>query len=258
MSFAAQRNTPRIVGSGGIQSEDFMGSGVSVTKAGRTPAAASPFPAAFADPLTAADPNLTAAFQGAIAAVKADPAYGALSNVDALPIIIVALNDDGTRPFAGAHVSDMFYSGSLLKIAAMYAAFQLRHSVNAFALTLDPAKITDQKAFFRAVHNAFDSKILNGTPDLIKSSTTTGNRVPRYEEIFDASQDASGAWSVHFHNDPDDPTLDFGGHLDKTIIFSHNPSAGYVIQKLGFSWIDGLLQKAGFFRPLTKKGIWLA
>ncbi|HMF89291.1 MAG TPA: hypothetical protein VKL40_01520 [Candidatus Angelobacter sp.] len=235
-----------------------MGSGVSVTKAGGSKAATSPFPAAFADPLTAVDPKLTAAFQGAIAAVKTNPAYSALANVDGLPMIIVALNDDGTRPFAGAHVNDMFYSGSLLKIAAMYAAFQLRHAVNAFALTLDPARITNRNAFFKAVHGAFDAKILSGQPDLIKTSSTPGNRVPRYEEIFDASQNGSGVWSVHFHNDPSDPTRDFGGHLDKTIIFSHNPSAGYVIQKLGFSWMDGVLQKAGLFRPMSKKGIWLA
>src|SRR5262249_34259415 len=116
MSFAAQRNTPRIVGSGGIQSEDFMGSGVSVTKAGGSKAATSPFPAAFADPLTAVDPKLTAAFQGAIAAVKTNPAYSALANVDGLPMIIVALNDDGTRPFASSHDNEMSYTCSVFRI----------------------------------------------------------------------------------------------------------------------------------------------
>ncbi|HKF23037.1 MAG TPA: hypothetical protein VKE93_15800 [Candidatus Angelobacter sp.] len=219
----------------------------------------SPFPAAaFPDPLTAADAKLTTPFQGAIAAVKTDPSYSDLGRVDDLPIIIVALNEDGTRPFAGTHVKDMYYSGSLLKIAAMYAAFQLRHAVNAFALTLNPATVTDQNAFFQAVHSAFDSKILTGTPGLIKSSGTTGNRVPRYEDIFKASQDGAGIWSVHFHDDSD-PTLDFDGHLYKMVVYSHNPSAGFVIQKLGFSWIDGLLRKAGLFRTTpSPNGIWLA
>jgi hypothetical protein len=223
----------------------------------RAPTVVSPFPpSAFADPLIDTDQKLKDAFSAAIATVKANAAYAGLPNVDALPIILVALNDDGTRPFAGAHVRDMFYSGSLLKIAAMYGAFQLRHAVNALAATLDPAKVKDTKTFFRAVHNAFDAKILNA-PDLIRTSSTAGNRVPRYEDIFTASQDASGAWSVHFHGDTD-PRLDFDGHLQKTVVFSHNPSAGYVIQKLGFSWIDGLLQKAGLFRPAAKNGIWLA
>jgi hypothetical protein len=222
----------------------------------RAASVVSPFPpSVFADPLTDTDQKLKDAFSAAIATVKAKAAYADLPNVDALPIIIVALNDDGTRPFAGAHVKDMFYSGSLLKIAAMYGAFQLRHVVNVLAATL-PAPVKDTKAFFRAVHNAFDAKILNAS-DLIRPSSTAGNRVPRYEEIFDASQGASGTWSVHFHGDTD-PKLDFDGHLEKMVVFSHNPSAGYVIQKLGFSWIDGLLQKAGLFRPVAKNGIWLA
>jgi len=240
-----------------VKTDSETGASTSEDDGRRAPTAVSPFPStAFADPLNSADHKLTDAFSDAIATVKANAAYAHLPNVDALPIIIVALNDDGTRPFAGAHVKDMFYSGSLLKIAAMYGAYQLRHAVNALGATLDPAKVKDRNAFFRAVHNAFDAKILNAS-DLIRPRSTEGNRVPRYEDIFDPSQDASGAWSVHFHDDTD-PKLDFDGHLKKMVVFSHNPSAGYVIQKLGFSWINGLLQRAGLFRPAARNGIWLA
>jgi hypothetical protein len=151
----------------------------------------------------------------------------------------------------------MFYSGSLLKIAAMYAAFQLREAVNALAATMDFATVTDESIFFAAVEKEFDKEIV-GAPDLIKHTSTAGNRAPVYKTIFTATQDlGENKWSVDFRADVD-PKFDFAGHLDKMIVDSHNLSAGFCIQMLGFSFINGLLQKAGLFEPSLKRGIWLA
>jgi hypothetical protein len=213
--------------------------------------------AAFADPITS-DQKLKDAFDSAINAVKNDPIYkDSLPLIDELPIIIVALNLDKTRPAAGQHISEMFYSGSLLKIAAMYAAFQLREAVNALAATMDFATVTDESIFFTAVQKEFDQEIL-GAPDLIKHTSTTGNRAPIYKTIFTATQDlGDNTWSVDFRSDVD-PKFDFAGHLSKMIVDSHNPSAGFCIQMLGFSFINGLLLRGGFFDPRAKRGIWLA
>src|SRR5262245_57626501 len=68
-------------------------------------------------------------FDKAIYAARNNPALSHLPDVRAIPIVIMALNDDGSRPVAGQREFEMFYSGSLLKVAAMYAAFQLRVAV---------------------------------------------------------------------------------------------------------------------------------
>lgn len=220
------------------------------------PAAMSPFPPqAFADPLTE-DQKLKDAFNAAISTVKSDHAFAALPAVDDLPIIMVAINDDKSRPAIGHHVKDMLYAGSMLKIAAMYAAFQLRHVVNELAATLDPAKVSDGLTLFAAIGKEFDGQILKAS-DLISKSTTVGRRAPQYHRIFTASKNASGKWTVAFRADPD-PKFDFDGHLKKMVVDSHNPSAGFCIQALGLSLIAGLLQKAGLFDPSSKHGIWLA
>jgi hypothetical protein len=215
----------------------------------------SPFPARFADPLTGKDnKKVNDAFKAAVTAVKTSHPH--LSDVAKLPIIIVPLFDDNTRPFTGQNVDKQFYAGSMLKIGAMFAAFQLRHAVNHLAATLDPAKVTDPTKFFAAVRKEFDSQILKAS-DLIKPDSTAGYRAPQYDKIFTAAQDGAGKWSVTFRSDPDSK-LDFDGHLKKMVVDSHNPSAGVCIQALGFSWIDGLSQKVGLFNVGTKRGIWLA
>jgi GH24 family phage-related lysozyme (muramidase) len=217
----------------------------------------SPFPARFADPLSGnGNKKLNDAFQAAATAVKASHPH--LPDVAKLPIIIVPLCDDHTRPFTGFNVDKQYYSGSMLKFAAMFAAYQLRHAVNHLGATLDPAKVTDPDKFFDAVRKEFDSQILKAS-DLLQPSSvkTAGKRPPQYNTIFLPTKDAAGKWSVTFRSDVD-PKLDFDGHLRKMVVDSHNPSAGFCIQALGFSWIDGLLQKVGLFDSKSKRGIWLA
>jgi hypothetical protein len=229
------------------------------TGSGGTTTAISPFPATpIADPLTAFDQKLKDAFTSAINTVKANSDYASLPNVDNLAIILVPLNLNQTRPVIGSNSGfyDMLYSGSMLKIAAMYAAYQLYSAVNTLAATWDPTQIGDSTKVFAAIHQAFDSQILPAS-DVINGASTAGKRAPQYEIIFTPTQDNLNRWSLDFRADID-PTVDFAGHLQKMIVDSHNPSAGFCIQALGFSWIDGLFQKAGLFNPTTKHGIWLA
>jgi hypothetical protein len=235
------------------------GSGI-VGKSG-SPAAIAAFPGAFADAVTVSGINtldLETAFGKAIDFVKNNAAYNALPAVTDLPIAIVHLDTAASHPVHGTHLNEMYYSGSLLKIAAMYAAFQLRHVVNKLGQTLDARTVTEDQ-FFEAMKKTFDKAITAATPALIKSAGTAGNRPPQYRVIFEPSK-VSDKWTVAFRKDTTHPKQDFDGHLRNMVVDSHNPSAGFCIQQLGFSLIDGLLEKAGLFRPDGDhgKGIWLA
>ena len=51
--------------------------------------------------------------------------------------------------------------------------------------------------------------------------------------------------------------VDFQHHLQEMVVNSHNPSAGLVIQALGYNLINGVLERGGFFRN-NSTGMWLA
>jgi hypothetical protein len=163
---------------------------------------------------------------------------------------IVSLNLDGTTSTVGQLDTLMFFSGSLLKIGAMYAAFQLRHAVNALAATLNAGPPAD---FFKQVRDTFDPQIRNAVPLLIGKGF---HQVPRYETIFTATKGTDGKYTVDFRTDAD-PKFNFHHHLEEMVVNSHNPSAGFCIQMLGYNCINGMLEKGGFFRN-NNNGIWLA
>jgi hypothetical protein len=206
--------------------------------------------------------KLKLAFDAALGSVTADqatdPTLQGLVNVNGqpltaaeIPIAIVSFNLDGTTTMVGQRDTQMFFSGSLLKIAAMYAAFQLRHAVNALAATLPP-NLTEAQ-FFNQVRNTFDPQIRNAVPLLTRRGF---HQVPKYETIFTATQSAIGIYTVEFRSSPD-CRLDFKRHLIEMVVNSHNPSAGLCIQALGYNCINGILEKGGFFRH-DDNGMWLA
>jgi hypothetical protein len=169
----------------------------------------------------------------------------------------MALDDNGGRPVAGQRESEMFYSGSLLKVAAMYAAYQLRIAVNELAPTLDATVNTTDK-LFQAISNAFDKQIDESVPRIrLAPGITPAMRIPKYPTIFHAAK-IGGIWRLKFNDTGGAGS--FASHLRKMIVGSHNDSAGFCVRALGYSWINGVLQAAGFLRfdfP-GNEGIWLA
>ena len=226
----------------------------------RAGTAMSPFPAAPFPDLVRDAGKLKDAFTAAKGEVKADPSLmGGLVDVDGkpldvekIPMAIASLNLDGTTSVIGQHdVTEMFFSGSLLKIAAMYAAFQLRHAVNDLAATL--AANLSIPDFFKKVRDTFDPQIKNA----VKLLTDRGfHQVPKYETIFTPTLGGDGTYTVAFRSDTNSK-FDFQHHLQEMVVNSHNPSAGLVIQALGYNLINGVLEKGGFFRN-NSTGMWLA
>ena len=226
-----------------------------------------PFPVSFQTPLFwHEDSSLRHAFRDAIGTVSDDAhktaynANGALPDVSTIPMVIVALGPGGRPSFAGQNMYRMYYSGSLLKVAAMYGAFQLRKAVSDFANTL-PFGFTQDQVFQR-FERASDAKILTSAPTLPESTRV----VPKYTDILKVTPDATH-YKVEFLNLGDHSRRDFDLHLHQMVEKSHNPSAGVCIQNLGYSWINGVLREAGMFNEDAKEprnsldhfsGIWLA
>jgi V8-like Glu-specific endopeptidase len=226
-----------------------------------------PFPDSFKHPwLWHEDVTLRRAFQEAMRTVqdaghkRAYDANGALPDASKIPIVIAWIGPGGRPSFAGQNMSRMYYSGSLLKVAAMYGAFQLRKAVADFANTLPSGLAQDQ--VFQRFHRAFNAKILGSAPTLPEAARS----VPKYADVLKVTPDGAH-YKIEFLKLGDQSRRDFDFHLHEMVEKSHNPSAGVCVQGLGYSWINGVLRAADFFAEDPKeprdgldrfRGIWLA
>ncbi|MFH9660194.1 hypothetical protein ACH4NF_19155 [Streptomyces sp. NPDC017248] len=209
------------------------------------------FPDPFPDLLTP-DLGMAAALTAAQAQTAVTfPASGV--NLDS-PLSVAAVNDPTTASpsfsYAGFRDTEMHFSGSMLKVAAMLAAFELRQSANDFALTEGSCA---SAVVFADLQAAFDQNIRNAAPRfLTEAGITDSMRVPKYPKIFGPPQGlASGGCSMSF-------STAYAAAVRGMIVPSNNDQASTSIQALGYSWINGLLSKAGLFDQNTDQGIWLA
>jgi hypothetical protein len=156
-------------------------------------------------------------------------------------ISITLLDSAGNHQYAGIKDKDtgMHYSGSLPKVAALYAAYDLRAAArkhakdNAFTTT--PGFLT-----------SFDSAVVT-TGAVAKIQTAGHGLKPVLASIFTGFK-ATPPNQVDF-------TQGFQTELNK---IDDSPSAGRVIRALGYAYINVSLMKGGFFNAATEKGIWLA
>lgn len=199
-----------------------------------------PFPAPF--PKVLGD---SAALTGALASAMTE----ARARVPSLrtSIAIVAIDEPGGAPptfvFSGDGHTDTNYSASLLKVVAMYAAFQLRQSADNEARSSGAATSGELFAHLSAT---FDSTI-TGAVSLIPPNQ---RKAPEYRRIFAAIPLQAGGFGVDF-------TADFETRMFNMIVPGDNGAAAQVVMRLGYSWINGALASGGFFTP-PDRGIWLA
>ncbi|MFD8543123.1 hypothetical protein [Streptomyces sp. NPDC059649] len=209
------------------------------------------FPDPLPDLLTP-DPGMTVALTAAQAQTGLTfPTLGVHLNC---PLSVAAVrNPTGTSPsfaYAGFRDGEMHFSGSLLKVAAMLAAFELRQSASDFAITEGDCSAN---VVFNDVKSAFNADIQKAAPRFLSEAGITEQmRVPKYPRIFDSPRGlASGGCLMSFN-------AAFAAHVRGMIVPSNNDDAAATIKALGYSWINGLLAKAGLFDPMTNRGIWLA
>ena len=206
------------------------------------------------------DQKLWDAFCPRLPLLKVNPGFSGLEDA---AIVIVALTDDPTAPrsFVGHDATRMFYSGSMLKVAAMYAAFQLRAALN----DLGPSLSAGSDAhIFKQVSDKLDAHIRAAVP-LIRDTQGIASSMltPKYNQIFKITH--GPPIKFDFITGPDDSDEDNGkaaskffANVRRMIVGSHNLSATAVIRCLGYNTINGALQSAGLFAPATHNGIWLA
>jgi len=151
---------------------------------------------------------------------------------------------------AGMNFSDMFYSGSLPKIGAMYAAFELLRAMNENDEITNAA--SPAAAFARA--RALFDPVIDASSALISAAApqvTNEMRLPTYGSIFSAVPRIGGGFAFALRGS-------FTTDMRDMIVKSDNGAAGKCIMALGYSWLNGCLERAGFFFPPAKAGIWLA
>jgi hypothetical protein len=130
-------------------------------------------------------------------------------------------------------------------VALLYASFELVARVNELAPLITAGSAKD---FFAKVAQDFDGKIANAV-----SAIPPGPwRKTAFDQVLTATADASGVFSVQMSPRHDQ---------DLRSIFSNqnqNNGARDCMRRLGFSYVNGALDAAGFLGLVTQTGIWMA
>jgi hypothetical protein len=251
-------------GYGGSQKPgpSYAGRGAKSGKAGATQVVVEPFPSdavPFLGPATEFDPTMRAALPGI---VKGKVPAGKSAELNENAGAVVDLTDDtggGMPPYFGLNDEEMLYPGSLVKIGAMYAAFELRSRVERqVRATMNAGTINIQKPggwtnlvnkVIADIEAAWGPKLAADFPDKPKDG------FPQLRTILGFRSDGDVIFSPGSVTDPDGG---FDDWLSNMVIHSRKDAAGRVIRALGFPYINGVLAGAGFFERSSSSGIWLS
>jgi len=207
------------------------------------------FTGPYANPLRSSA-DLT--MQTALDATRQTLSLAGAPNVDSLALIVVALTgfeQTTNHPWAGLREHEEHYSGSLIKVAAMYAAFDLRASADQLATD---GSLTTWPQIEAALRSSFDPDIDTHTPPLISGSPLLGpqdkTRKPNYSAVLQLG--AGGDFVVDF-------TQTQRNAFEDMMVQQHNPGATTTIHGLGYPYLNGKIADDGFFDGVGE-GLWLA
>lgn len=198
--------------------------------------------------------------------VNAEAAFANCIKVpDSLTLALVDVTDPAAPVFAGIRAEDTVFIASMAKIAALYAAFELRKrlqdAISGVPVTTPvPALIAQVKKTWQPLIDAKkpkDAAAFAGFPNLT--------------DIFDITPSGS-SWSVTFTTKGDINTLadkesaqwpllngkfGFKELLLLMASFSNNDAAARCITTLSYEYINAALVEAGLYEN-GKGGLWLA
>jgi hypothetical protein len=221
-------------------------------------AVVAPFPTS---PYAIALDRTNATMNAMMATLAADPTMSHLCAA------LVDLTDNPSKPpYAGFNDQDMLYVGSLQKISAMYAAFELRARVlqeitAEIGAGLSPgasgweqpalAKLTAAwrpklRAAFPALPDGFP--VLSAILAFGRSNTVDIDAAS--PPLSDSDIDTIGEFGA--------PRGNYHDWMRAMLRWSNNAAAGRCIRPLSYPYINGALAGAGFFDATQHTGLWLS
>jgi hypothetical protein len=217
------------------------------------PAPILPFPPVSPYPWSGApDPTLGALLT---TACQAQANVSRLGNHPHVPLSMIALATDGKHRYAGFLDTDMDFSASLLKVAVMYVAFELRAAANRLAVA---KAITSQPDLVDALTKTFDAGINKAALDRVRNLPLGSG--PQYGKILQYTGLAAPQGPVDFTVTAGAVT-GFRNAMHDMVVVSDDPSASFCITALGYACLNSILMKAGFFKPGRmrgdERGIWV-
>jgi len=206
------------------------------------------FTGAYTNPL-AVSPDTT--IQAAMDATQLTLSSGGSPNVNNLAMTVVIITgSEGTfdHPWAGLRANETHYAASLVKIASMYAAFDMRSSAD---ILVTDQGLTSWPDIEAALVADFNPEIDTNTPTGISGSPLLRpedkTRKPNYAGMLQPG--SGGVFAVDFTSAQLAAFEDF-------VVEQHDAGAGTTIHNLGYPYLNGKIADDGFFDGTD--GIWLA
>ncbi|MDN3295832.1 hypothetical protein QWM81_17600 [Streptomyces ficellus] len=171
--------------------------------------------------------------------------------LERVSLAVVALEDNDTRAWAGHRHHEVHFSGSMVKVLAMYAAHTLRFFSRNLLLERQPAT---PAMFFASLSSEFDGQIRTATPTKIKAQHGSDDTkiLPAYRTVLETQLDATGKpVDVDF-------AQDYLTHLKGMLIQQQNAPAAACIHGVAFGFMNAKTADDGFFDRGTERGAWLA
>lgn len=166
------------------------------------------------------------------------------AQLDALALLVAKLTPSGTMDYAGVHETGMYFSASLLKVAMLYASFELVKQVNELA----PALTAPTAAkFLDRVRREFGPAIERSVARINRAGEW---RATKFDKALRALPDGPNRFRVELH-----PTH----AADLATIFDtqdKNIAPRDTMHRLGYSYVNRALEAGGFFDAVTTTGIW--
>jgi hypothetical protein len=204
---------------------------------------------------------------GVIGAARTSHADDA-DTLAAAVVDVTGVGEGAAIAYAGFFDDQTFYVGSLAKILAMYAAFELRFRLQTLVNAVKPlGPMTQQfgEHILDAARRAWGPQIRRPFPDF---PGLTINQVPNLRTMFTVGPD--GAVNFRRAAVPESAIATVGEfgtptaamtyyHWQKLMmLWSNNTAASMVINAIGFPYINRLLRVAGFFDEASKRGLWIS
>jgi hypothetical protein len=184
-----------------------------------------------------------------------------------VPMVMIDLGAGTPHPMAVFRPDEMHYSASMLKVSAMYAAYQLRHTLRKMAAE----GRSTSTSFLQDAYLYLKPHIIEGAkklPPLKKAATENGGQAVlsfgHFSNMFHVSKNPAltGGIQVDFTckgkwNQNNQAEIGYQQALEGMIVHGENQPSRQCIIRLGFGYLNSCLHHAVFFEPSSQTGIWL-